>query len=167
MRGQEKKRMRRGRLVAALAIGFAWAAPVCADEAAKQADIKRYLDLVGVGTTLNRMVGPLTDQYMETFRRVQPNATDEAQQAMQAILAREFGEGMPALIDQIAQVYARVFSEEEVAALVAFQQSPAGRKLQQATPQLQREMAATAMEWGRGVAEKSGTLFLETYKPKE
>lgn len=155
------------RMIAILILALAWAAPTAADEAAKQAGIKRYLELVGVQSTLGRMVGPLTEQYMETFRRVQPNATDEAQAAMRTILQREFGQGMPGLIDQIAQVYADIFSEDEVAALVAFQQSPAGRKLQQTTPQLQREMAAAAMEWGRGVAEKSGTLFLETYKPKE
>jgi len=153
--------------VLALVMALACVRPAFADDAAKQENIKRYLELVGVQSTLGRMVGPLTEQYMDTFRRVQPNATEEAQEAMRTILAREFGQGMPELIGQIGQVYGQIFNEEEIAAMVAFQQSPAGRKLQQTTPQLQRDMAQAAMEWGRNVAEKSGTLFLETYKPKE
>jgi uncharacterized protein len=137
-----------------------------ADQASKLAGIKLYLDVIGMNATVLRMVNPLAEQYMEAFERVRPDATEDARAAMRQILQQEFTQGVPELIDSVAALYDKAFSEEEVAALVAFHESPAGRKLLQISPQVQRESAMIGQEWGRRMAEKAGQVFQETYKPK-
>lgn len=154
-----------GRAVLMLALVLL-ATPAQADQASKLAAIKHYLESIGMNATLLRMAGPLTEQYMESFARVRPDASEEARAAMRQILQREFTQGVPELIDGVAALYDQAFTEDEITALVAFYDSPAGKKFMQVHPQVQRDSATLGLDWGRRTAEKAGQVFQETYKPK-
>jgi hypothetical protein len=156
--------MRKLLLVMALVLP---ALPAQADQASKLAAIKHYLDAIGMNATLLRMAGPLTEQYMESFERVRPDASAEARAAMRRILQQEFTQGVPELIDGVAALYDQAFTEDEIGALVAFYDSPAGRKFMQVHPQVQRDSATLGLDWGRRTAEKAGQVFQDTYKPKQ
>ncbi|PSJ63934.1 DUF2059 domain-containing protein [Pseudaminobacter soli (ex Li et al. 2025)] len=71
---------------------------------------------------------------------------------------------------EAALAYARVFSEEDLKAIAAFYNSPAGKKLLQDGPIVTREAAKAADIWQRGIArdlaEQAATTLEATLKEK-
>ncbi len=57
-----------------------------------------------------------------------------------------------ALEDEIARVFAKIFTEEELTAITAFYNTEAGKKMNRELPIVTREMGKAAEIWQRGLA---------------
>lgn len=61
------------------------------------------------------------------------------------------------LIDRVVPVYARYFTASELDDMIAFYETPTGRKLAEVEPQLAKECMRIGESWGRDAAERAMT----------
>jgi hypothetical protein len=63
----------------------------------------------------------------------------------------EFDATMPALYDKLAAVYAEVYTKEDVKAMIAFYESPVGKKINAKAGEVAEKSQAASMEWAQGL----------------
>ncbi len=63
---------------------------------------------------------------------------------------------LPQLIDSIAVLYAAKFTQQELDGLLAFYQSPTGRRLRELQPVLVTESSAIGQRWGMRIGAEIG-----------
>ncbi len=59
------------------------------------------------------------------------------------------------LVEMVVPIYARYFTQEDVEQLLAFYQSPIGKKFVEVQPKLVKESMEAGAEWGKKLAEEA------------
>ncbi|WP_102959107.1 DUF2059 domain-containing protein [Mangrovicella endophytica] len=143
--------MRRG-VLAAAALGLLWAAPVQAQElspahltAARQAvdsiDATEQFDNI-----LLNAATQIKAELIVNNPNLQSQISDMVDEAALALAPRR-GD----LENEIARVYAKLFTEQELREIAEFYSSEAGQKLIKQGPLATREMMASADVWSNGI----------------
>ncbi len=107
-------------------------------------DVRELLALMGAGEIgLNAM-----EQIIDSFRQSMPWAPSE--------FWDDFVEGVNAddLIELSIDPYVRHLSHEDIHGLIAFYQTPLGKRLARAMPAITHESMLAGQEWGQQLAEK-------------
>ena len=113
--------------------------------ASKEDDIRRLLRLTGAVEASEQTMDQMFATLRQSTRDVPQNVWDE--------LIAEFRVEFAAdrLIEMIVPIYSRHFSHEEIRQLIAFYESPVGRKLADATPQIAQESYQVGVTHGENV----------------
>ncbi len=123
-------------------------------EANKEADIRRLLALTGTRDMVNQMKSSM----MVQFRRNGPVMPQEMlDEIMNELKAEDLEESM-------IPVYSKHFSSEDIKHLIAFYQSPFGKKLLREMPQIMSESNEVGMQWGEGVVTRVATRWRDQGK---
>lgn len=117
---------------------------------ALERDIRTLLALTGTQALMSQML----DQMMANFATM-PGMTDSLARELRAEMRVEELEG------EVVAIYARHFTREDIAALVAFYQSPVGKKLVAEQPVILQESMAAGQAWGMQAAQRV-TLRLQS-----
>ena len=126
-------------------------------EAAKTADIRKLLQLTGSREMVNQMKSTL----MEQFRQSSPNLPPEMFQEMLAEMKAED------LEESIIPIYLKNFSANDIKHLIAFYESPFGRKVTKVMPVIMQESSEVGMNWGQGVVTRVATKWRKDGKLTE
>ena len=141
------------RLVIAVAAAFllsmgAWPAAIAQQDneidPAFRADIVRMLQL----TVSEQMAETVFQQVKTTLQPLMPEAGDEFWDQMKVEIDTN------TLNDRLAPVYARHLTREDVQGVVAFYESPAGRRYLAAYPQIFAESMQVAGQWSQEVYQR-------------
>ncbi len=106
--------------------------------AAKLADARRLLEVSGTGKLASQVATQIVDQQRRALPQVPADFWTEFEGEVDAAQ----------LIEMMAPVYDRHFTHDEIRALIAFYQSPAGQKLVQVQPLLARDSMLAGQQWG-------------------
>lgn len=114
---------------------------------------KQIIELKGV----NKLLGPLVrgviekvkDQFMQTNFMWAKDLNEVAAQ-----LEKEYAPRESELVDESARIYASHFTEPELKQILAFYQSPLGRKMVAEEPKALDESVANAGDWGDKLSEE-------------
>ena len=110
----------------------------------KRADIKRLMEVTDASNlgiqVMNRLIltmkrgrSDAQEKFWDDFRtEIDPND----------------------LIEMIIPIYAKHFTHEEIKQLIAFYESPIGKKMIKVQPQIMMESMAAGEEWGKDLAKK-------------
>jgi hypothetical protein len=137
------------RLVAfALASTLALAArPAFAQDYAnnpKLADIKRLMNMTGAGSLGKQVM----EQLIPSFKSAMPSVPDKFWQDF-------VKEANPdELVDQVALIYDKYLTHEEVKQVIKFYETPAGKKLIAVLPKVTQESMVVGQQWGRKLGER-------------
>ena len=123
-------------------------------EAAKVAEIRRLLELTGTRDMVNEMKGSM----MEQFRRTAPEMPSEMLNEMMAELKADD------LVESMIPVYSKHFTGEDIKQLIAFYQSPFGKKVLREMPQIIAESNDVGTRWGEGVVQRVATRWRDQGK---
>lgn len=117
------------------------------DEAAKLADIKKLLELTG-----SAKLGRQTMEFMiGSFKKSMPDVPAEFwDEFMKEIKDDE-------LINLVAPIYAKHYTQQDIQKLIAFYESDIGQKSIQVTPLIVQESQLVGQQWGAQIAEKIKT----------
>jgi hypothetical protein len=126
-------------------------------EAAKIADIRKLLLLTGSREMINQMKTTLMDQ----FRQSSPNLPPEMFQEMLAEMKAED------LEESIIPIYLKHFSADDIRHLVAFYESPFGKKVTKVMPEIMQESNEVGMNWGQSVVTRVATKWRKEGKLTE
>jgi uncharacterized protein len=123
-------------------------------EAAKVADIRRLLEVTGTRDMVNQMKSSM----MEQFRRNAPGISTEMLDEMMAELKAED------LLESMIPVYSKHFTGADIKQLIAFYQSPFGKKVLREMPQIITESGEVGTRWSEGVVTRVATRWRDQGK---
>ncbi len=67
----------------------------------------------------------------------------------QADFLKDFDATLPSLYDKLAKIYMEVYTPEDIKAMIAFYESPVGKKIQSKSGELAEKSIAAGQEWGQ------------------
>lgn len=116
-------------------------APSAADQA-KEVDIRKMLDLSGSGHVGVQVM----NQMLKSFRQQMPQVPNEFWDEIEKDIKPQD------LVDMMVPIYARHFSADEIKQLIAFYESPIGKKMTAEMPAITSESMTAGQQWGRNLA---------------
>ena len=133
--------------------------------AAKRQRIETLLEITGALNIAKLMSASVTRQITNAVKQVRPdipaNALDIVAEEVNGVIA----ESMVAnggFVDLIVPVYASHFTVEELDALIAFYNTPVGRKTVSVMPQVTQEAIQIGQRWGQSL----GPTIVERVKAR-
>lgn len=124
---------------------------------AKDADIRKLLEVTGALKIGNMMTESVVKQMSESFAQSRPDFPAALVDSLAMDVSRIFSQGISVkggLMDQMVPLYHRQFTHEEIKGLLAFYQSPLGKKVAQTLPALTQESMKLGQEWGEALGPK-------------
>ncbi len=112
--------------------------------AEKVRDIRRLLDLTGAGNLGAQVMDQLLGSFKQSNPAVPARFWDDLRSEMNA------GQ----LTELVVPIYDRHLGHDDIKQVIAFYESPAGRKLNAAQPQIVAETMKAGQDWGRAAAER-------------
>lgn len=122
---------------------------------AKEADIRRLLDLTGSAKLMNQMLATAEQQIRGTLS--QALAGSENGQKIMDSFFRRFHTKFTAemALERLVPIYDKYFSAEDLKALVQFYESPLGQRLVSVLPQVTRDSQLVGSELGQKAAQEA------------
>ena len=139
--------MKRTYIVAlALVLGLGLGPVYAQDEGTtKQADIKKLLNITGASKTglrvFSQVIGMFQRAHSEVPEQVWMEMFSEAESRVDDFVT-----------EMLVPIYARHLTHEDIQGLIAFYETPAGRKLLTVMPQMHQESRQAGEIWGREFA---------------
>lgn len=126
-------------------------------KSAKQKDIKKLMDLTGSGDLGVQVV----KQMVASFKVEMPNVP---QKFWDDFMKEVKGED---LVNLVIPIYDKHFSHEDIKGLIAFYESPVGKKFVSKLPAITQESMTVGQLWGQKIGEKAAKKLEEKgYKQK-
>lgn len=126
------------------------AVPVMAEEGDAEHDsaqIRKLIQSSGASDLGVQLLSIVEQQIIATLLDTDPNLSPEAGRIVHETVGEVLGADISGLVTRMIPTYARAFSPEEIDALVAFYESPAGSKLQAQLPTLMRASMSEGQGW--------------------
>ncbi len=123
------------------------------------------MDVTGASKLGTQMATLTSGQLLQSLKQFHPDIPDRALEIANETLSAEFTkafEGPDALMPQIVSVYAKYFTHDDIRAMLAFYQTPVGKKTIQAMPMLLQDSATVGQQW----AEKQMPAIMAAVQAK-
>jgi uncharacterized protein len=109
----------------------------------KAKDIRKVMEISGAGVNGVQVMETMVGQ----FKQALPDVPDEFwKEAMKEVSA-------DALIDLIVPIYDKHFTHAEIKQLIAFYETPVGKKLSTTLPLITQEAMAAGQKWGEEIGQ--------------
>jgi hypothetical protein len=118
-------------------------------DAEKRANIEALLKDTGMLANMNRMIDLLTPQIIGGLKKTNGGIPAAVWDEFTGICTEEMKRSLPELEEPVIAIYDANFSADEVKQLVAFYQSPVGRKIIVQLPQLMQQSVTMGQSWGQ------------------
>ncbi len=130
----------------------AQAAPQQKVDPAKEADIRRLMELTGAKKLIEQSVALGVEQLRATFAKSLPPG--ERSQKLTDTFLQRFQKRLNAqkMIELTIPIYDKHFSAEDLKALIQFYETPLGQRLVKVLPEIAKESQAAGFELGQKVA---------------
>ncbi|MDR3461900.1 MAG: DUF2059 domain-containing protein [Beijerinckiaceae bacterium] len=142
------------------------AAPEAAEPSAAHIQAARELILAtGISRSFQIIIPEFMDQIDGTLTQTRPELTNDLL-AVMGQLKPEFDKQADEMIDLSARIYARLLTEDEIRAILAFFKSDAGRKYVGAQPLFLNQLVAGMQAWQQKISVNMMTRVREEMKKK-
>lgn len=118
---------------------------------------RQIIALTRGGDTLPQMVERIVAQLAPAFERANPGQGGLIREILEHEFQEIFSTYRDQFVDSLIPVYTQNFTADELEALVAFYQSPLGRKLIAAQPQVSEQAMRMGGMWGQKLGELATT----------
>lgn len=135
-----------------LAFAFIGVNSLHADDAGRLAQAKEIIVLAHTTDNMRKLFPTFLSQMKPMLMR--QGADEKTAVEFSKRFAERLDKDLDKFVDLAAQVYAREFSEEDLANLIAFYKSPTGQKMVEKQPVIAQFMATVGMRWGQQVGSE-------------
>lgn len=143
----------------ALAAALAFGCVVLADVSRAQtpspgalAAAKELMTLKGAAAMFDPLIPGVIESAKNQFLPTNPNLADPLNEVA-AQLHKEYEPKRVEIVDLVATIYAKHFTEQELREIVAFYKTPAGKKMLAQEPVAINESLAAAQEWANSFSD--------------
>jgi hypothetical protein len=142
-------------------------APGRADEPSPAAiqGASRLIAELGLIQSLNVVVPVLFGEFEKNVVATRPELKDPLHQVLVSLVP-EFQKGEPAVLEDVARVMASKLTEAEIKEVLAFYESPTGKKFVAAEPALVNELQVAGSNWRQKLADDLLPRVREELKKK-
>ena len=119
---------------------------------AKHQDTEKLMELVGTRQILRDLFDQDIDAQISAMRRARPDVPDQFWQDFALEFKRQASPDE--LMQAILPIYDKHFTHQEIRQLIAFYQSPLGRKISSTLPEIQRESVDAGRAWGEQLGDR-------------
>jgi hypothetical protein len=116
-------------------------------DAERIAAAKELMEASGSADQFDQVMPMMMSRLSQSFEAMRPEKADEIRKVMTEGMKR-FTARKHELLEQIAGIYARTMSLEDLKAITAFYQSPAGTRFRQAMPSIAQQSMLAGQKWG-------------------
>jgi hypothetical protein len=139
------------------AVSAAQAAPATRPHAAvapagKHQDTEKLMELVGTRQILRDIFDQDIDAQIAAMRHARPDVPEQFWQDFTVEFKRQASPDE--LMKAILPIYDKHFTHQEIRQLIAFYQSPLGRKISTTLPEIQRESIEAGRNWGEQLGDR-------------
>jgi hypothetical protein len=120
--------------------------------AAKHQDTEKLMELVGTRQILRDIFDQDIDAQIAAMRRARPDVPEQFWQDFAVEFKRQASPDE--LMKAILPIYDKHFTHQEIRQLIAFYQSPLGRKISITLPEIQRESIEAGRSWGEELGDR-------------
>jgi len=133
-------------ILAVLALALFCAGPAMsqAGNAAKQQDIRKLMELTGAAKVGQQIAAQMIPMFKQSNPQVPQKFWDDVMKEFDA----------KSMIDLIVPIYDKHLTHDDVKGLIAFYQSPLGRKMTSVMPQIAQESMQVGQQWGMQIAQR-------------
>lgn len=131
-------------VVLTLALLCAGPAMPQAGNAAKQQDIRKLMELTGATKIGQQIAAQMIPMFKQSNPQVPQKFWDDVMKEFDA----------KSMIDLVVPIYDRHLTHDDVKGLIAFYQSPLGRKMTAVMPQIAQESMQAGQQWGMQIAQR-------------
>ena len=133
------------------------AAPVGAEELSdgKRQDIRRLIESTGGSNVAKQFASASSRQMFQMLKTMRPDIPDRTLLVMDRELMGLFSEkmnGPDGLVEQVIPIYHKYLTHAEIRELIAFYETPIGRKTIAIMPQVVAESMQAGQRWGQALA---------------
>jgi hypothetical protein len=119
---------------------------------AKHQDTEKLMELVGTRRILRELFDQDIEAQITAMRRARPDVPDQFWQDFTAEFKRQASPDD--LMKVILPIYDRHFTHQEIRQLIAFYESPLGRKISTTLPEIQQESVEAGRAWGEQLGDR-------------
>lgn len=140
-------------LLFALLPAPAQAAPQQKTDTAKDAAIRRLVEITGGKKMMEQMIAQMTAQLKPELLKTAPPGP-RGQQIVEAYIQKiQARAGRGELMEQMIPIYDKHFSREDIEGLIGFYQSPLGQRFLQVMPRIVGESSMIGLRWGQKIVQ--------------
>ena len=112
-----------------------------------RADIERLMELTGAydAELLDQMGSIIVQQTAQMIGAENPKAVERCAEITMEAIGEMFTDGD--FMDEMNAIYAKYFSQEDIRQMIAFYETPVGRKSIEVMPELMSESMQVTMRW--------------------
>jgi len=117
-----------------------------------RADLEKLVEVTEVKQMGPQLVSVITGQVADSIKRANPKMPDRAIDITKEVMTTEFGKAFAdpnGLLEQIIQIYARHFTQDEIRALTAFYSTDVGKKSVATMPLVFQEASTAGQQWSQ------------------
>ena len=141
----------------------------------KAEDIKHLMEITGSANIAKQFASASSKQIFNTLRASRPDIPERALAVLDRELVELFSENISVsggLMDQVIPIYDKYFTDQEIRELLAFYETPVGRKAVLVLPKVVDESMMAGRRWGQSLAPEIETRVLTALRregllPKE
>lgn len=130
-----------------LAVGSVTAQPAPSPDAERIGAAKELMEASGSAEQFDQIMPMMVSRMSQSFEAIRPEKAEEIRKVMGEGMKR-FSARKHELLEQIAGIYARTMSLEDLKAITAFYQSPAGTRFRKAMPTIAQQSMIAGQKWG-------------------
>ncbi len=119
---------------------------------AKHQDTEKLMELVGTRRILRDLFDQDIDAQIAAMRHARPDVPDQFWQDFTVEFKRQASPDE--LMKAILPIYDKHFSHQEIRQLIAFYESPLGRKISTTLPEIQLESIEAGRAWGEQLGDR-------------
>jgi len=139
-------------------------APAPALSPAFEQDIRKLLDVTNAQRLSEQMSNAFMTQFTQAIRASNPNIPPRAMEIATEVARSFFVQRYPLLIPKMIAAYAKVLTPEDVRQLLAFYETPLGKRLIEVTPALTLAGSAAGQEWGQEMVPELSAELQRRFK---
>lgn len=140
-------------LVALLGLALAGTSAARADDDSRLKLARQVVEIAHAGDNM-RAIMPIMAQQMRALLSQQGNADKPEIDTYVKRFQERFDHEIPDFVDLVAKVYAKEFTDDDLANLLVFYRTPTGQHLLGKQQEIARGMLLTGQEWGKHIGEE-------------
>ena len=109
---------------------------------------RAVIDFTGANKSFDSVIPQLIQEARNLVLTTNPQVKNDLDEIVPR-LQDELGKNQEELLNSISRIYASKFTEDELKDIAAFYESPVGKKLSAATPEVLRESLGEMREWAQ------------------
>jgi uncharacterized protein len=113
-------------------------------DSTKMRHIRQLMDLMGSARLGQQVMQTILNNYKKSYPNVDPRFWDDFMK-----------EADPdELVELVIPIYAKYFTDDDITTMMAFYNSPVGKKLVSRLPEITQESMQIGAQWGQNIGEK-------------